>query len=80
METISVSKLKTHLSAELKRVQTGLALVVVDHRRPVAVLSPIQSDTLFVKEASARFTYEALTPLVATDPVVLLDLERADSW
>lgn len=80
MTTISVSKLKTHLSAELKRVQTGFALIVVDHQRPVAMLSPIQNDTLYAKEASVKYTYEPLTPLVASDPVTLLDREREDSW
>jgi len=34
MKTISVSDLKTHLSAELKKVKAGETVVVLDHRHP----------------------------------------------
>lgn len=80
METISVSQLKTHLSAELKRIEGGLVLTVVDHKRPVATLLPIQEDTIFVREASTRYVYEPLDPLIDRDPVTLLDEERGESW
>ncbi len=80
METISVSQLKTHLSAELKRIEGGLVLTVVDHKRPVATLSPVRADAVFVREASTRYEYEPLTPLIDRDPVMLLDEERGESW
>jgi len=80
MKTISVSNLKTHLSAELKLVENGITIIVVDHKRPVATLSPIQTEPLFVREASLAYSYETLTPLVHTDPLILLDQEREDSW
>ena len=80
METISVSQLKAHLSAELKRIEGGLVLTVVDHKRPVATLSPVQEDALFVREASTRYTYEPFEPLIERDPVTLLDEERRESW
>ncbi|MCF7949958.1 MAG: type II toxin-antitoxin system Phd/YefM family antitoxin [Spirochaetia bacterium] len=38
MKTISVSKLKAHLSAELKEVKKGSRIIVLDHRHPVAIL------------------------------------------
>lgn len=76
METISISKLKTHLSAELKRIESGIALTVVDHKRPVAMLSPIRDDALFVREAASKYAYEPLAPLVVGDPLVYLDEER----
>ncbi len=80
METISVSQLKTHLSAELKRIEGGLVLTVVDHKRPVATLSPIQEEALFVREASTKYAYESLEPLIERDPITLLDEERGESW
>lgn len=80
METISVSKLKTHLSAVLKRIEGGIALTVVDHKRPVAMLSPIGAETLFAREATCRYAYEPLDPLVEGDPLRFLDEERRDSW
>ena len=55
-------------------------LTVVDHKRPVATLSPVQEDALFVREASTRYEYEPLTPLIERDPVTLLEEERGESW
>jgi antitoxin (DNA-binding transcriptional repressor) of toxin-antitoxin stability system len=80
METISVSQLKTHLSAELKRIEGGIVLTVVDHKRPVATLSPIHEESLFAREASGKYKYEKLAPLVKGDPLRLLDEERKDTW
>jgi len=80
METISVSELKTHLSAELKRVQNGITLTVVDHKRPVAILSTVDRECLFVREATEKYQAEALTPLISTNPDLLLTQEREDSW
>jgi len=80
METISVSKLKTHLSAELKRIEGGVVLTVVDHKRPVALLSPVQTKSLFVREPQCTYEYEVFTPLVDGDPLPFLNEERNDSW
>lgn len=41
MKTTSVSELKNTLSAQLKTVMAGEALMVTDRNRPVAVLQPI---------------------------------------
>lgn len=79
METISVSNLKSHLSAELKRIEGGIALTVVDHKRPVAVLSPIKGETLFMREARYRYVYEPFEPLLDTDPLIFLNEERGSS-
>lgn len=40
METISISNLKTHLSATLKEVVNGIRYVVMDRDSPVAELVP----------------------------------------
>lgn len=37
MQTISVSSLKDHLSAELKKIDRGERLTVLDHKRPVVL-------------------------------------------
>lgn len=79
METISVSQLKTHLSAELKRIESGIALTVVDHKRPVAVLSPIRDEVTFVREAERRYEYVPFEPLVVGDPLELLNEERGST-
>jgi prevent-host-death family protein len=40
METISISNLKAHLSATIKRVRAGNRVVVVDRDIPVAEITP----------------------------------------
>jgi prevent-host-death family protein len=80
LTTISVSDLKTHLSAELKRVRAGTVLTVVDHRHPVAQLIPMDDGELFVSEAAARYEYRDLAPLMKNDPLRALEEERRDSW
>ncbi|WP_304226362.1 type II toxin-antitoxin system Phd/YefM family antitoxin [Gracilinema caldarium] len=80
METISVSKLKAHLSAELKRVERGIELTVVDHKRPVARLAPLNRDSLFVREAQGSYEYKDLEPLVKQDVMQALEDERDESW
>ena len=80
MKTISVSELKTHLSAELKRVQKGTTLTVVDHKRPVATLAPIETENIFAQEAACSYQYEPLSALIGVDPLDLLAEERKESW
>lgn len=80
METISVSKLKAQLSAELKRVQAGQVLTVIDHKHPIANIVPLEKEGLFAREASVPYVYRELAPLVSRDPLELLDEERGESW
>lgn len=80
METISVSELKTHLSAELKRVRSGVTLTVVDHRHPVARLTPVSEEGFFVSDAGERYEYRALEALARANADRLLEEERRDSW
>ncbi len=40
METISISNLKAHLSATMKRVRAGGTIVVVDRDVPIAEIKP----------------------------------------
>ncbi|MBL7007147.1 MAG: type II toxin-antitoxin system Phd/YefM family antitoxin [Spirochaetia bacterium] len=80
METISISELKSHLSAELKKVQKGTRIIVLDHKRPVAELIPTELEELFVREAETLYAYRTLTPITDQDPVSELDEERSDRW
>jgi antitoxin (DNA-binding transcriptional repressor) of toxin-antitoxin stability system len=80
METISVSSLKSHLSAELKKVQRGAPLVVVDHRKPIAVLSGFQGESLYLREAEAPYAYSECAPLMDGDLDRIIRDDRADSW
>lgn len=54
MKTMSVSGLKTHLSAALKSVQAGEPLTVMDRSRPVAILSPYQASDQLPTRAPER--------------------------
>jgi len=46
MKTASVSDLKNNLSARLKQVIAGEPLVITDHRKPVAVVYPLEQDLM----------------------------------
>lgn len=80
METISISKLKTHLSSELKKVQNGTRIVVLDHKHPVAELVPTEKEELYLHEASQKYFYRPLPPLTKKDPLNDLKEERSDRW
>ena len=80
MQTISISNLKSHLSAELKRVQAGEALLVVDHQRPVAILSPLPATEPALKKASVPYDCRDLEPLTGRDPLEYLTQDRLDRW
>jgi len=41
MINVSVSELKNHLSAHLERVQAGDSVLVLDRRKPIAVIEPV---------------------------------------
>ena len=80
MKTISVSELKAHLSAELRRVKSGEQIVVLEHRRPVAVLKPYTTQRLVVHEPQELYEPSELSPLTAVDPDSALEEERDERW
>ncbi|MEQ1895845.1 MAG: type II toxin-antitoxin system prevent-host-death family antitoxin [Vicinamibacterales bacterium] len=43
METVGIRDLKTHLSRHLKRVRAGARLVVTEHGRSIATISPVEA-------------------------------------
>ncbi len=80
METTSISYLKTHLSAELKKVQNGVPLMVMDHRRPVATIHAVAEGDFYAREAETLYEFKPWTPLLSHDLSQILDEERKDSW
>lgn len=80
MQTTSVSNLKARLSEMLRAVKSGEEVVVLEHRRPVAVIRPHTGDPMVVREPTESYTPGALEPLITTDPVTALGEERADRW
>jgi prevent-host-death family protein len=46
MKTASVSDLKNNLSARLREVIAGEPLIITDHRKPVAVVYPLEQDLM----------------------------------
>jgi antitoxin (DNA-binding transcriptional repressor) of toxin-antitoxin stability system len=80
METIGIADLKAHLSSELKKVEAGETLVVLDHRRPVAWLVSVPEALPLARRRSAEYRCPRLEPLVRRDPLEALEKERADRW
>jgi antitoxin (DNA-binding transcriptional repressor) of toxin-antitoxin stability system len=80
VRTIAIAALKAHLSAEIKKAAAGERIVVVDHRRPVALLAPLPTGLTLTRKAKARYRYRDLPPLVSRDPLEALREERADRW
>jgi antitoxin (DNA-binding transcriptional repressor) of toxin-antitoxin stability system len=78
MKRSSVSYLKAHLSAELKVVQAGETVVVMDRDHPVARLVPMaEASGIEVREPLRSFALERLTPLVPGGSLEPLFEDRA---
>ncbi|MEI6875475.1 MAG: hypothetical protein WCL50_10150 [Spirochaetota bacterium] len=80
MRTIAIAELKAHLSAEVKRAHSGEVLVIIDHRRPVAMMGPLAAELRYHSKATRPFVYRDLAPLVSGDPLTALREERVESW
>jgi antitoxin (DNA-binding transcriptional repressor) of toxin-antitoxin stability system len=77
MKTISISQLKTHLSAELKLIRSGETIVVMDRDRPVAVLAPYEKkDELLVRAPGKPFSTKRPALKLKLDPVAYLIEDR----
>lgn len=76
METIAIAVLKAHLSEEVKKAAAGARIVILDRKRPVAMLTPLQDGIQLARPASGTYEYRELTPLTGKDPVGVLQEER----
>jgi antitoxin (DNA-binding transcriptional repressor) of toxin-antitoxin stability system len=66
MKRSSVSYLKAHLSAELKAVQAGETVVVMDRDHPVARLVPIEEkNAIEIREPLQAFDFKRPAPLMS---------------
>jgi len=75
MERVSVSRLKDHLSAYLKKVQAGQTLVVTDRNKPVARLEPVKQPA---SEADriAQLVQLGLVSLPKAPPLSMEEIRR----
>lgn len=88
MNTISIADLKTHLSAELKKVQAGAVITITDHKRPVAEIRPIAQRKNTGFEISKPATESGPPPFPRTrlyqgtreELMKSLEDDRADTW
>jgi antitoxin (DNA-binding transcriptional repressor) of toxin-antitoxin stability system len=88
MSTISIAELKTHLSAELKKVQAGAVLTVTDHKLPVAEIHPVAKKKNTGFEISKPATESGPPPFPRTrlykgtheELMKSLEEDRADTW
>jgi len=80
MKTISISELKTHLSRELKKIKAGQSVMVTEHSKGVAILSPPSDSLLVLREAKRKFQVRELTPLISGDVLAYLREIREDKW
>ncbi len=78
MKSIPIAELKAHLSAELKRVQKGETLVVLDHRNPVALVAPLPGKIELSKPKRRTYAFKELPALMTGDPLAFLDAERGE--
>jgi antitoxin (DNA-binding transcriptional repressor) of toxin-antitoxin stability system len=78
MKTIAIAELKARLCAELKGVSAGESLMVLDHRRPVALISPLPAALEYARRRKGAYAYQKLSPLIAGDPLAYLEEERGD--
>lgn len=78
MKTIGVAELKAHLSRELRRVAAGESLIVTDHARAVALLTPLPTSLPITRPATAKLHVPEVGPLISSDPLHHLAGERAD--
>ena len=83
METVGVRDLKTQLSRHLKRVQTGVRLLVTDRGRSIAVLTPVEpaADTDWAHQlvAAGRAHWNGSKPKRAKRPITLSGRRTASS-
>lgn len=78
MQTITISKLKTHLSAEIKKLKKNGGLEILQRDVPVARLVPVEESQKLKYHSRARGPFRLLKPVVELDfdPVGLLLEER----
>ena len=78
MQTASVSDLKNNLSARLKKVIAGEPLVITDHRKPIAVVYPLEQDLMDEHVRSLVAEGLVTPPKRKPNARAVLDLPKAE--
>ncbi|TVQ38460.1 MAG: type II toxin-antitoxin system prevent-host-death family antitoxin [Spirochaetaceae bacterium] len=78
MKTIGIAELKAHLSRELRRVAAGHTVVVTDHARAVALLSPLPKRVPVIRPSDGALILPEVEPLIRSDPLEFLAADRGD--
>lgn len=79
--TIAIAELKAHLSAEIKRAGKGEAIIILDHKKPVARLSGLETSVKYTQRSKKIFEWKEFKPLLAAERLqAVIDAERSDSW
>ena len=78
VKSISIAALKAHLSAEIKLVSAGETIVVMDHKRTVAYLTPLPGEIETVRQKQFDYSYKVLSPLMKGNPLDYLAEERGE--
>jgi antitoxin (DNA-binding transcriptional repressor) of toxin-antitoxin stability system len=78
MKTIAIADLKAHMSAEVKKASAGEKIIILDHKRPVAMMVPLQDDLQIADPAEGTYRFRKLSPLIHKDPLAALLEERGD--
>jgi prevent-host-death family protein len=83
METVGIRELKTHLSRHLKRVRAGARLLVTEHGRSIATISPVDApadlDWAHQLVAEGRARWNGGKPNGAATPVKTKGTRTASS-
>lgn len=83
METISISKLKAHLSDALKKVGKGTEYVVMDRSHPVARLIPFSGNlsiTIQEPQNPGKIVQRRFAGSLDLDPVDILLQDRSREY
>lgn len=77
MQTINVSSLKANLSATLKKANHGQKILVVDRTTPLAHITPLDENVVFVQTPKKKIRPHPRSALtIETDVAKMLIEER----
>jgi len=79
METITISAFKARISEELRKVRKGSSIIIADRETPVALVSPIESESaLKIRRAKSTFDPPPPPEAIAHDPLEYLFADRGE--
>ena len=81
MKDLSVSQFKATMARQLREVQSGEAIVLTEHKRPIAVVQPVTGNDPVERPPSNAFIppEPVAVPSFRGSVTELLSEERADS-